>query len=257
MANPLVNELKGNPPEPTKQSAEEYASTLTDLVTKGAGFGKTVNVGAYKLENFKVVTETSSGEVETERELEVQDVYLIMDIDQYPTEQLRKMVVKDMARNWAGRVVHERDLQDPDYSAPGIWTNKSSAVEGDYKRVSDDSGEWTPDPDAYRVCLRVDRDIVIPVPWGEFKIEKGGHLAVRERDVPALAKALQKVASGKISAEKALLRTNDKGQIVSVFDVYGMEPDFLDNNYGSVGLKAETSSAMKAVEAAVADAPKP
>lgn len=256
MANPLVNELKGNPPEPTKQTPEEYAATLTDLVSKGTGFGKTVNVGAFKLENFKVITETSTGEVETTRELEVQPVYLIMDLDQFPTEQLRKLVVKDMARNWAGRVVRERDLQEADYRAPGIWTNKASAVEGDYNKVSEDSSEYAPDPDAYRVCLEVDRDIVIPVPWGEFKIEKGGHLAVRENDLPALAAALVEVQSGKKTAEEALLRTNDDGEVVSVFDVYGMEPDFLANNYGDVELKAETLAA-KATAKPAGDAPKP
>jgi hypothetical protein len=82
--------------------------------------------------------------------------------------------------------------------------------------------------------------------WGTYTIDKGGTLAVREKDIPALTEALQDIRNGKTTIAEALYTKNKKGETVARFDVYGMEPGFLEKNYDSVTLKPETQERLKA-----------
>ncbi|TVQ82005.1 MAG: hypothetical protein EA357_11030 [Micavibrio sp.] len=228
---------------PQLMAPDTYRQTLEKLLAEGEGRGKTANVGAYLMEDIKIVTETSSGEDETARNIKVEKLYIVMDTEQYPTEHLRGLVVKDIAKNWGGRTIGERDLDLPDFKGPGIWTGKQGAFEFDYKKADTENRKdsiYTPDPEAYRVCATVDETVIIPVQWGTFTVEAGGTLAIREKDVPELAAALQSIRDGKATAEEALYKTDDNGNSVARFDVYGMEPGFLDKNYDPVKLKPET-----------------
>lgn len=240
--------------EPTLMTPDTYRATLEKLLAEGEGRGKTVNVGAYLLEDIKLVTETSSGKDETAKTVKVEKLYIVMDLDQYKSEHVRGLVVKDIAKNWGGKTIGERDLDSADFKGPGIWTIKQGSFEFDYLKADADdrtNSLHVPNPDAFRVCDTVDETVVIPVQWGTFTVEAGGTLAIREKDVAELAEALQSIRDGKATAEDALYTQDDKGNTVARFDIYGMEPGFLENNYDPVELKQET----KAVTAAFKTAP--
>ena len=233
---------------PALMDAETYRATLEALLAKGKGYGKTQNVGGFLLQDINLLTETSSGKVETQKSIKVEKFYVVLDVDQYPSEFVRGLVIKDIAKNWGGKTVRERDLEEPDFKGPGLWTLKQGNFEFDYIPADPSnpkSSNWKPNPEAFRVCLQTTQAVNIPVQWGTFVIEKGGHLAIRERDVVELATALQSIRDGKATAEEALYTKDAKGNTVSKFDIYGMEPTFLDKNYNPVALKPETK-AMKA-----------
>lgn len=249
-------ETKAAAPELLSPAA--YKALLEDLVSNGAGYGKTEPVGAFLLEDIKLVTETSSGQDETAKTIKVEKLYIVMDKDQYPSDYLRALVVKDIAKNWGGKIVRERDLDSPDFKGPGIWTGKQSGFDFDYVKADASNAQsslYAPNPEAYRVCLTTDTAIKIPVAWGTFTVEKGGTLAIRERDIAELAQALTAIRKGEQTIEQALYKTDDKGNTVARFDVYGMEPGFLGNNYNPVTLKPQTAEIM--ASAALAQASKP
>ncbi len=230
---------------PALMTPAEYKDTLEKLLGDGEGRGKTVDVGAYLLEDIKLVTETSSGKDETAKDIKVEKLYIVMDTSQYPSDYLRGLVVQDITKNWGGKLIKERDLDSPDFKGPGIWTIKQNSFEFDYVKpegAAEKSSTYVPNTEAYRVCLTVDDAVTIPVQWGDFTVEAGGTLAIRERDVPALAEALQAIRNGKTTAEEALYTTNDDGGTVAKFDIYGMEPGFLEDNYGKVELKETTQA---------------
>lgn len=241
----LSNKFGAESAKPEMLDAKAYQALLEGLVEKGTGLGKTQNVGAFLMRDFKVVTETRKGETETEKNIKVEPLYILLDTEHFPLEQQRGLVVKDLAKNWAGKVIGERELNSPDYKAPGIWVNKQSAVEFDYVPVDPTdakNSERQPNKEAYRVSLEIQKPVTIPVMWeGGFFIAEGGTLAVRERDVKALAEALQSVRDGKASAEEALFSKPG----VAKFDVYGMEPGFAAKQYGGVSLKEETVTTQK------------
>lgn len=230
------------PEKPEKLQEEEYYNLLRKLLGQGEGFGKARNVGGYLLRNLHLVTTTNSDVDETSREINVDPLYLVMDLDEYPNEYVRKLVIRDTMSKYASRILHEDNLNDPDFRGPGLWTAKKNSFEFDYLPGDDPrSGIFRPNPEAYRVCLQTDTDITIPVPWGEFTIESGGTLAIRERDVAELSNALEKIESGEMTISEALyVKNKDDGEYVSRFDMYGMMPDFLENNYDPVDLKPET-----------------
>lgn len=240
--------------EPVLMSPDTYRATLEKLLAEGEGRGKTVNVGAYLLEDIKLVTETSSGKDETAKTVKVEKLYIVMDLDQYKSEHVRGLVVKDIAKNWGGKTIGDRDLDSADFKGPGIWTIKQGSFEFDYLKADPNDRKnslHVPNPDAFRVCDTVAETVIIPVQWGTFTVEAGGTLAIREKDVAELAAALQSIRDGKATAEEALYTQDDKGNTVARFDIYGMEPGFLENNYDPVELKPET----KAVTAAFKSAP--
>ncbi len=260
MTTSLTDQFPDTPKEPELMDATTYQSVLESLLGEGQGWGKTVNVGAYLLEDITLVTETSSGKDETAKNISVEKLYVTMDLDQYKSEHVRGLVIKDIAKNWGGKTIGERDLDDPDFKGPGIWTIKQGSFEFDY--LKEDENDRTnsihkPNPEAYRVCLTVDEDVKIPVQWGDFVVEAGGTLAIRERDVQELAEALTAIKNGETTAEEALYTTNDSGDQVARFDIYGMEPGFLEDNYGLVELKAETQATNATFASANTNVAKP
>lgn len=242
----LSNTFAKKSAPPAMMDANTYQATLEKLLAQGEGYGKTANVGAFLLQDIKLVTETSSGKDETAKIIKVEKFYVVIDLAQYPSEYLRGLVMKDIAKNWGGKTIHERDLNDPDFKGPGLWTVKQGAFDFDYVKADAQnvkSSTFKPNPEAYRVCLTVDKAVNIPVQWGGgFTVEAGGTLAIREKDVARLAEALKAVKAGKTTAEEALYTTDKDGKTVTRFDIYGMEPSFLENNYNPVTLKDETKA---------------
>lgn len=233
---------------PSLMTPEAYCAMLEKLLGEGKGYGKTKGVGGYLMQDIKLETETSSGKTETVKNLTVEKLYVVMDLDQYKSETVRKLVIKDIAKNWGGKTVHERDLESPDFKGPGLWTIKKGSFEFDYIPSDPNNlgtGAWKPNPEAFRVTLTTDTPIKMPVQWGDFVVEKGGTVAIREKDVAELAAALQSIRSGEKTIEEALYAKDKSGNTVSKFDIYGMEPKFLENNYDPVALKAATQEASK------------
>lgn len=231
--------------EPQLMKPEEYHSLLLNLLSRGQGLGKTQNVGAFLLPDIEIETLTSAGERETLNAVNVtfkkEPAYLLLDINQYPLPVQRELVVKDMTAGWGRKIIRESEL--PALSKPGIWINKKSAVEFDYVPVDSDDHQNSvrkPNVEAYRVGLDMIDPVKIPVQWdGGFFVASGGTVAIRERDVPALAAALKSIETGEASIEEALYSKSG----VAKFDVYGMEPGFANGpkrQYEVVELKAET-----------------
>ncbi len=237
--------------------ASEYQAVLEDLLHKGTGFGKTETVAAYLLRDLRLVDGKSSPANATAafQSVAVEPLYVVMDTRHWPNEYARSLVLQDMMIAYVRRVTGEEDLNHPDFNGSGIWTSRKASFEGDYKRQDglNDQGRRTnlynPDPEAYRLCLRAERAMVIPTRWGTYPVKAGGTLAIREKDVPALAAALRSVKSGAQTAEEALYDTDANGKTIARFDVYGMEPTFLENNYNPVPLKPATRALMDAVMA--------
>lgn len=227
--------------------AKAYHQLLENLLANGKGYGKTKNVGAFLLRDLNIETQTATGLKETTKTIKVESLYILMDLAVYPLEKVRQLVIKNIAENWGRKIIGERELNDPDFQAAGIWVNKPGAVEFDYLKanpgVATDS-VWKPNPDAYRVGVQVASTVKIPVQWGDFKVEAGGHVVIRERDVQALHEALQSIREGKATVEQALYTTNEKGQTLAKFDVYGIEPLTLGKTYDPVELKDATKAVM-------------
>jgi hypothetical protein len=237
--------FRGEENTPTLLNAAAYQRLLETLATRGKGYGKTESVAGFLLRDLQIVTETESGKDEVGKTIGVEPYYLVMDQSQYPNDYVRTLVVKDIMLRYAQRVLGENELNSPDFKGPGLWTSKKSAFEFDYRPAGDGERHvFAPSPEATRVCLTMDRDVVIPTQWGKpFTIEKGGTLAIREQDMPQLLQTLNDIRSGKVSAEDALLQSPEQ----SVLDCYGMNPGFLEDNYGSVELKSATTSGMAAL----------
>lgn len=227
---------------PAMMDANAYRALLEALLANGEGYGKTQSVGGYLLQDIKLVTETSSGKGETTKNIAVEKLYVTMDTEQYPSVYLRNLVIQDITKKWGGKLIQERDLNAPEFSGPGLWTLKKGAFEGDYM-PSGAPNTYAPNPEAYRVTLATDKPVNIPVQWdGGFVIETGGTVAIRQKDVPAVAEALRAIRAGEVSAEDALLTKDAKGNVLAKFDIYGMEPGFLEKNYAPVALNAETKA---------------
>ncbi|HYD17588.1 MAG TPA: hypothetical protein VEF76_03820 [Patescibacteria group bacterium] len=238
--------------KPAQLDAPAYQAILEKLLAQGEGWGKNKQVGAYLLEKLEFETQTSDGRVETRNSVDFEKkMYIVMDTDQYPTEYLRNLVIQDITKKWGGKLIKERDLSEPEFSGPGLWLLKKGNFEGDYQPSATGANTYEPNPAAYRVTLTVDQPVNIPVQWaGGFFVAKGGDLAIRQKDVPALAEALQSIRSGAATAEDALFTTDAKsGEKVAKFDIYGMEPKFRENNYAPVPLYPETEAAMGAFKA--------
>ena len=244
--------------KPALMDATTYQSLLEKLLGDGEGYGKTRGVGAYLLPDLKLVTETASGKGETTKNVSVEKLYVVMDLDLYQSEDVRKAVVKDIARRWGDKTVRESDLDSPDFKGPGLWTIKKGSFEFDYlpQNEGKNDGLWKPNPEAFRVTLTTDGDINIPVQWGGgFVVETGGTIAIREKDVKDLADALQQVRAGTKSAHDALFTKDKSGAEVTTYDIYGMNPGFLQENYNPVSLKAETAETTKPFKAPSATMP--
>ena len=110
-----------------------------------------------------------------------------------------------------------------------------------YRKVSD------PSPAGTRICLQVEKSFVLPVQWGEFTVSAGGALAIPEKNVPDLAQALREIRRGLATPEETLFSTDPKGKIISRFDVYGMEPGFMGQNFRPSPLEDSTREAITSI----------
>jgi len=235
-------------PPPPLMAAEEYNALLETLLENGTGYGKAKPVAAYLLRNLRLMDSDSN----EESEVAIKPLYLVMDLEEWPNEYGRSLALKDLWEQYMSRMIGEQDMNAPDFNGPGLWTTKQSSFDEDYLRREglDEKGRrynlYDPDPDAYRLCLPMQQRVTVPVPWGTYTIGKNGTLAVREKDIPALTEALQAIRSGKTTITEALYTKNEKGETVARFDVYGMEPGFLEKNYDTVALKPETQGILTA-----------
>ncbi len=235
--------------KPPMLSADAYVSLLEKLVGEGKGFGKTESVVAYFLSPMRFDEERQDAP-DKKHFVPVKPIYVVMDLKEWPNDYGRSLVMKEIGAQYMARMVGERDMNAPDFKAPGLWTSKPGAFEFDYLPRKDASGNdvphyYDPNPDAFRVCLTMKAPATIPTAWGEpWTIGTGGALAVREQDVPALAAALQDIRSGRQDAASALFVTED-GLTKTKFDVYGMMPGFLEDNYKPVALKPVTLDAVR------------
>jgi hypothetical protein len=247
MAGTAAKAFQDNAAPPPVMAAGEYMLALEKLLAEGKGFGKTEPVAAYLLRDLMLMDEASNAQA-----VKIQQLYIIMDITQWPNEYGRSLVMQDIAVQYAKRVVGENDINAADFKGPGLWTAKKSSFEGDYIRRAGNNeygrpnNIWEPDPQAFRLALAFNKAATIPTQWGTWTIEAGGTLAVREKDIPALAEALQSVRDGRATAESALYTIGKDGNAVAKFDVYGMAPEFLEDNYKPVNLSEATHKTMRA-----------
>lgn len=133
-------------------------------------------------------------------------------------------------------------------------------MEGD-EAANVKSTVWDPNPDAHTIVIRVTEDIVIPTNWGTYPIKRGGMIAIKEAELPALAAALLSIRQDKSGRpiedviEEALFITDPKtGKRVLRFDVYGMDAAKKEGDIGDCEktcsiipgkLKPETRSARE------------
>ena len=226
---------------PPVMAAGEYMAALEKLLAEGKGFGKTEPVAAYLLRDLMLLDETNNTQA-----VKIQQLYIVMDIKQWPNEYGRSLVMQDIAVQYAKRVVGENDINAADFKGPGLWTVKKSSFEGDYLRSVGNneygrpSNIWEPDLQAFRLAISFNKAATIPTQWGTWTIEAGGTMAVREKDIPALAEAVQSVRDGRATAETALYTVGQDGNPLAKFDVYGMAPKFLEANYKPVSLSEAT-----------------
>lgn len=231
---------------------EEYRLLLEDLLANGQAFGKTEPVAAYFAKNIELDKTDEAGNVVSTSVLEIVPAYIVMDTKYLTNEYARMLTAKDIMAQYAMGVLGLKDVNHPDYKGPAIWTAKPSAFESDYTRRTElneygkPSNIWDPNPQAFRLTLQFNKAATIPVEWGTYPMQPGSTLAVRSKDIPALAEALQSIRDGKATAEEALYATNAQGETAARFDVYGMEPGFLQDNYKPVELEEKTRAVLDA-----------
>ena len=249
-------------PNPEILNPQAYYELLLKLATQGQGRGKTIDVTAYKLNDIKVRTLTASGEHETDRDIQVDPVYICFDQDKWPPENIdaTNWAIEDLGRNWGKKIAlantasHTPEIEDiedeikrildmPDLERAGVYVQKAKGFEEDYVPTQPGSPNYSPNPEATRVIIDLEEDTKVLMPWGEeFLIEKGGSLVIREREghFPDLVKALQQIQDGD---DPANLLYNEDGN--PKFDVYGMHPGFNTDNYGDRGLKVTTQELQR------------
>lgn len=243
--------------------AEEYRLLLEKLLTEGEAFGKTEPVAAYFMTNFKFDQLDETGKKIGESVIEVKPAYVVIDLKILTNEYARKLTVQDIAIQYAKRNIGLKDVNAPDFKGSYLWSAKPKAFEGDYKRreglneYGKETNIWDPRPEAFRLTLQFNEAAIIPVEWGTYDMHAGSTLAIRDKDIPALAEALQSIRTGEKTALEALYAKNDAGEPVAKFDIYGMEPGFRDVNYKPVELKQETLELLGAFKTSGTSAPLP
>lgn len=242
-----TNNFNGKAKPPQIMDAEDYRLLLEKLLGTGKGYTKTARVAAYELTDMVLGIEKKVGKktVEGKERVKVEPLYLVMDLKQWPNAYVRVLGMKEIGSQYMSRMAGEQQINAHDFKAPGLWTSKKKSFELDYNATDevDENGNhafiYTANPGTYRLCMKVAHDMTIPVAWGTYMVGKGGALAIRDTEVKALAAALEDIRSGKETAESALYTTNNEGKRVAKFDVYGMDPGFLETNYESLTLAPE------------------
>ena len=233
---------------PRVMDAEDYRQLLEELLAKGKGYGKSERVAAYEMSDIVLGVEKriKKKKVDGKETIGVEKLYLVMDLKQWPNAYVRMLGMKEIGSQYFARVAGEQQINAHDFKAPGLWTSKKKAFEADYTATDelDENGNhasiYNPNPDNFRICMTVKNDMTIPVTWGTYMIGKGGALAVRQQHMEQVAAALDDVRAGRKTAEDALFETDKNGKRVARFDVYGMDPGFLDDNYKPIALAPET-----------------
>jgi len=235
---------------PRVMDAQEYRQLLEELLGKGKGYGKTERVAAYELSDIILGTEKLVRKklVDGEERIAVEKLYLVMDLKQWPNAYVRLLGMKEIGGQYMARMAGEQQINAHDFKAPGLWTSKKKAFEADYTETDevDENGNhasiFVPKPESFRLCMTVKHNMTIPVMWGTYMIGKGGALAVRQQNVEEVAAALDDIRTGRKTAEDALFTTDAKGNLLARFDVYGMDPGFMEANYKPVTLSPETQA---------------
>jgi len=226
--------------ERTVLSPDNYALLLRQLLDKGRLWGKTAPIHAHSLEpKLVIVTTKLDGQEETRADILTSGLCLVFDAAHWPDAQQRRAVVRDIFISAAYKLAGEQDWNAADWRGADVWTQRYDTLISDYAPDPSTPTLWRPRPDAARLVLPVSHALRMPVPWGTFDVDAGGHIALRQRDIPALQQALTEVATGRKNAEDALYTTSTRtGQPeqVSAFDVFGMYPGFLEKNYVSLEL---------------------
>lgn len=228
------------PKENVNMACEQYAELLNRLLTDGLRVGKTEQTFIYDFANdpelkdkkltilttnldviSNVAADPSVNEYDPSKEPKRQKV-LFIDPKVYNTPEKREALLTRM------RMMLKTTGQ---FEAEGVYMNERRKIADDY--IFENSGKAEiqsaqPNPEAVRVAYKMDEAVKIPVQWGEYAIEKDGSLVVRERDIPELKKALDSYQKDKDPAH--LLQSDGK----SVFDVYGTDPFFVEDNYSYV-----------------------
>ena len=226
--------------ENVDMACEQYAELLQRLLTDGMRVGKTEEVFIYDFANdpelkdkrltilttnldviSNVASTPSSNEYDPEKESKRQKV-LFIDSKVYNTPEKREALLKRMRMML---------ITTGQFEAEGIYMNERRKIADDYLFENTGKAEIQsamPNPEAVRVAYKMDQAVKIPVQWGEYAIEKDGSLVIRERDIPELKKALESYQKDKDASH--LLLPDGK----SVFDVYGTDPFFVEDNYSYV-----------------------
>lgn len=250
----VATDFRENAQRPQPVDAEKYRAILEKLVTLGSGFGKTTPVAAYLMKDIEIERQDEAGNVLGIEQIELKPVYVVMDAKYLRNEFARQVTMKDIGAQYMKRMIGIKDINDPDYKGPDVWTTPVKSFEADYIRRNEKneygkpSNIWDPNPKAFRLALAFDEAMTVPVAWGTWNVTPGGTLAVREADVAALTDALKSIRDGVKTAHEALLTTNSSGDTVARFDVYGMAPGFLEDNYGAVELSAATQKTLAALK---------
>lgn len=247
--SPAKDFEKAAPPPPVMEP-EAYFLLLEKLVTEGLPFGKTEPVAAYFMTDIKFDQLDEGGNKVGETKIEVKPAYIVMDMNVLTNEYARRLTAEDIAVQYMKRNLGLKDVNAPDFKGSHIWSAKPKAFEDDYKRreglneYGKQTNVWDPRPDAFRLTLKFNEAATIPVEWGTYPMPIGSALAVRARDLPDVVAALQSVRSGEKPIAEALYKINEEGETVARFDVYGMDPGFLEANYKPVELKPETTQVI-------------
>lgn len=247
---------------PSLMEAETYRRLLERLLRDGKGFGKTKPVAAYFMTNIKFDRTDEQGNLIDKEEIEIKPVYIIMDLKYLPDQYSQWVTVKDIMVQYMKRTLGINDINSPDFRGPEVWTAKPAVFEQDYlprdlppdpknaaegqkKEEENNIHIYDPNPLSHRLAITVDENFRMPTQWGDWPVEPGGAVAVAERDIPALAAALQSIRDGKSTIEDALYTKDKNGQTVAKFDVYGMSPRFLQHNYDPVPLRDDTMEILR------------
>lgn len=248
-AHQIKDSFKDRAETPGLLSPDAYAKLAQTLLDQGAGRGKTESVAAYRLRPLRLVC-TSGADIQ-EQSVGIEPLYIVFDLKHWPNSYARSLVLQDIMNAYVRRMMEEDDINRPDFNGPGIWTTKAKSFESDYARrpQTDESAArpdlYDPDPAAFRLCLPCDKAMILPTTWGSYPMKPGGTLAIRESDVPALKAALDDIAAGRKTATEALfVKSGKSGALRARFDIYGMEPGFVDANYQPVPLRLETCTLL-------------
>ncbi len=226
---------------------QAYYSLVTTLLLSGLCFGKAEPVAAYLLRPVVLVDEKSGL---TSAISPPPPQYVVMDIKEWTNEYARLLAMQEIMVQHARQIIGDKDINEPTFKGPGIWSTKKKDFDFDYVRRegTDDMGRllniYDPNPEARRIALQTVQPVLIPTLWGEpFLVSAGCSIVIRERDVEGLSRALDDVKRGSATIREALYNS-EKGPHHSRFDVYGTgTPDFMEKNYRVVPEKDSTARA--------------